>query len=120
MIVLPTVLDAQKKSKADQKAETEAKIKAIDYSNIVWPNPPAIARIKFSAWYTSDKAARDLQGDKQKKSAWMDRLAGTQSNDELFARPFELASAVRKCGGFKGEVVRRGSESGSYLHIRDQ
>ena len=27
MIVLPTVLDAQKKSKADQKAETEAKIK---------------------------------------------------------------------------------------------
>jgi len=80
----------QKKKKADEKAETEAKIKAIDYSNIVWPNPPAIARIKYSNWYSSDKAARNVQGNKQKKSAWMDRLAGTQSNEEVFSRPFEL------------------------------
>ncbi|HEY2119149.1 MAG TPA: hypothetical protein VGH37_08200, partial [Candidatus Acidoferrum sp.] len=72
-IVSPISLQAQKKSKADKKAETEAKIKAIDYSNIVWPNPPAIARIKFTNWYASDKTARNMQGDKEKKSAWMDR-----------------------------------------------
>ncbi len=90
-VVSPLGLQAdQKKKKADANAEKEAKIKAIDYSNIVWPNPPAIARIKFTAWYASDKAARNLQGEKQKKSAWMDRLAGTQSNDEVFKRPFEL------------------------------
>lgn len=89
-VMSPMTARAQKKSKADKKAETEAKIKAIDYSNIVWPNPPAVARIKYTAWYASDKAARNMQGDKQKKSAWMDRLAGTQSNDEVFARPFAL------------------------------
>lgn len=80
----------QKKKKGDDKAETEAKIKAIDYSYIVWPNPPAIARIKYVNWYSSDKAVRDVKGNKAKKSAWMDRLAGTQSNEEVFKRPFEL------------------------------
>jgi sugar lactone lactonase YvrE len=80
----------KKKKKADAKADVEAKVKAIDYSNIVWPNPPAIARIKFKTWYSSDKAARNMQGNKQKKSAWMDRLAGTQSDEEVFSRPFEL------------------------------
>jgi sugar lactone lactonase YvrE len=86
----PLALQADKKKKADAKADIDAKIKAIDYSNIVWPNPPAIARIKFTNWYASDKAVRNMKGEKQKKSAWMDRLAGTQSNDEVFARPFEL------------------------------
>jgi sugar lactone lactonase YvrE len=89
-MLLPMGLQADKKKKEDAKADIDAKIKAINYSNIVWPNPPAIARIKYSAWYASDKALRNTKGDKQKKSAWMDRLAGTQSNDEVFARPFEL------------------------------
>jgi sugar lactone lactonase YvrE len=86
----PMRLQADKKKKADAKADIDAKIKAIDYSYIVWPNPPAISRIKYTTWYSSDKAARNLQGEKQKKSAWMDRLAGTQSNEEIFSRPFEL------------------------------
>jgi sugar lactone lactonase YvrE len=91
LAALPLSLQAdQKKKKSDAKSETEAKIKAIDYSNIVWPNPPAIARIKYTNWYASDKAVRNMQGNKAKKSAWMDRLAGTQSNDEVFKRPFEL------------------------------
>jgi sugar lactone lactonase YvrE len=103
-MVSPISLQAQKKSKADKKAETEAKIKAIDYSNIVWPNPPAIARIKFTNWYASDKTARNMQGDKQKKSAWMDRLAGTQSNDEVFARPFELVQPYGCAVDSKGSL----------------
>lgn len=94
----------QKKKKSEDKAETEAKIKAIDYSNIVWPNPPAIARIKYSNWYSSDKAARNMQGEKQKKSAWMDRLAGTQSNDEVFSRPFELVQPYGIAVDSKGNL----------------
>jgi DNA-binding beta-propeller fold protein YncE len=94
----------QKKKKADTKAETEAKIKAIDYSNIVWPNPPAIARIKYTNWFSSDKAARNMQGNKQKKSAWMDRLAGTQSNDEVFSRPFELVQPYGIAVDSKGNL----------------
>ena len=103
-ILSPVALQAQKKSKADKQAEIDAKIKAIDYSNIVWPNPPAIARIKYTAWYTSDKAARDLQGNKQKKSAWMDRLAGTQSNEEVSARPFELVQPYGCAVDSKGNL----------------
>ncbi len=104
VIVSPGTMKAQKKSKVDQKAETEAKIKAIDYSNIVWPNPPAIARIKYTTWYSSDKDARDLQGNKQKKSVWMDRLAGTQSGDEIFSRPFELVQPYGSAVDSKGNL----------------
>src|SRR5271165_6356920 len=86
-MMLPVGMQADKKKKADAKADIDAKIKAIDYSYIVWPNPPAIARIKYVNWYSSDKEARNLKGEKQKKSAWMDRLAGTQSNEEIFSRP---------------------------------
>lgn len=104
VIVSPGAMKAQKKSKVDQKAETEAKIKAIDYSNIVWPNPPAIARIKYTTWYSSDKDTRDIQGNKQKKSVWMDRLAGTQSGDEVFSRPFELVQPYGSAVDSKGNL----------------
>jgi len=86
----PLALQADQKKKKESQAEIDAKIKAIDYSNIVWPNPPAIARIKFTAWYASDSTIRNLQGNAQKKSNWMDRLAGTQTSDEVFSRPFSL------------------------------
>jgi sugar lactone lactonase YvrE len=89
VLAAPGLLHADKKKK-DDKSDVDAKIKAIDYSNIVWPNPPAIARIKYTTWYASDKAVRNMQGNVQKKSGWMDRLAGTQSSDEVFKRPFSL------------------------------
>jgi len=101
----PLALQAdQKKKKADDKAETEAKVKAIDYSNIVWPNPPAVSRIKYTTWYASDKAIRNTSGNKQKKSAWMDRLAGTQSSDEAFSRPFELVQPYGIAVDSKGKL----------------
>ena len=104
-VVSPLVMRAdQKKNKADAKADAEAKVKAIDYSGIVWPNPPAVARIKFKSWYSSDKAVRNMQGNKQKKSAWMDRLAGTQSSDEVFKRPFELVQPYGSAVDSKGNL----------------
>lgn len=54
----------------------------IDYSNIVWPNPPAIARIKFQSWYAAEKMSQVQEGTNTKKAKWMDRLAGTQSQEE--------------------------------------
>jgi sugar lactone lactonase YvrE len=104
-VASPLVLHAdQKKKKADAKAEAEAKVKSIDYSNIVWPNPPAVPRIRFTSWYSSDKAVRNMQGNKQKKSAWMDRLAGTQSSDEVFKRPFELVQPYGTAVDSKGNL----------------
>ena len=90
VVLSPFGLRADKKKKADDKAATEAKIKAIDYSYICWPNPPAIARIKYVNWYASDKQVRNMAGNAQKQNKWMDRLAGTQSSDEVFKMPFQL------------------------------
>jgi len=104
VLAAPAGLRADKKKKKDLAAENEAKIKAIDYSYIVWPNPPAIARIKYVNWFSSDKAVRNLKGDVQKKSGWMDRLAGTQSSDEVFKRPFELLQPYGLAVDSKGSL----------------
>jgi sugar lactone lactonase YvrE len=85
--VFPLALHADKKKKKDAPAEP---VKPIDYSYIVWPNPPAITRIRYVNWYSADKEQRNLQGNVQKKNKWMDRLAGTQQNDEVFKMPFQL------------------------------
>src|SRR3974390_2400699 len=71
----PGLSKDQKKKKANSPAEG-SKPKVIDYSNIVWPNPPAIPRIRYQAWYASDWVQRSIKGDVSKKSGWMDRLAG--------------------------------------------
>src|ERR1039457_149126 len=56
--------------------------KVIDYSNIVWPNPPAIARVRFQAWFAAEKMSQVEEGTNTKKAKWMDRLAGTQPQAE--------------------------------------
>lgn len=104
LLALPLGLRADKKKKGDTEADTEAKVRAIDYSNIVWPNPPAIARIKYKMWFSSDKAVRNLKGNVQKKSGWMDRLAGTQQSDEVFKRPFELLQPYGTAVDSKGNL----------------
>jgi DNA-binding beta-propeller fold protein YncE len=53
----------------------------VDYSNIVWPNPPAIARIKYTTWYAAEKISQ-IETPQTKKNSWMDRLAGTQPESE--------------------------------------
>jgi sugar lactone lactonase YvrE len=104
LMLSPLGLRADKKKKGDDAAAVDAKIKAIDYSNIVWPNPPAIARIRYKMWYSSDKAVRNLKGNVQKKSGWMDRLAGTQGSDEVFKRPFELIQPYGSAVDSKGNL----------------
>jgi sugar lactone lactonase YvrE len=113
VMLSPFALQADKKKKKDDKAETEAKIKAINYSYIVWPNPPAIARIKYVNWYASDKAVRNLKGEAQKKNAWMDRLAGTQSSDEVFKMPFQLIQPYGLAVDSKGRLYIADSKVGA-------
>jgi len=92
VIFSPAALQAddKKKKKKNEAADNEAKTKAIDYSYITWPNPPAIARIKYTTWYSSDKQVRNYKGNVQKKNSWMDRLAGTQTEEDVFKMPFQL------------------------------
>ena len=63
-----------------------------DVAKIVWPNPPAIPRIAFQDLFTGEKINPDHFTKKGHKQTWMDRLAGTQSADEIKmdSLPFQL------------------------------
>src|SRR5271165_4490205 len=93
----------QKKKKANSSAEG-SKPKVIDYSNIVWPNPPAIPRIRYQAWYASDWVQRNIKGNVSKKSGWMDRLAGTQTEQEIYKLPFSLLEPYGSAVDSKGNL----------------
>lgn len=73
-IVSPLSMFGGKKKK---DADAPKPPRVIDYSNIVWPNPPAIARIRYTTWYAAEKISQ-VEKPKTKKDSWMDRLAGTQ------------------------------------------
>src|SRR5579859_7669066 len=78
--------EKKKKKDADQAKKTPV----IDYSNIVWPNPPAIARIRYQAFYAAQKISQ-VDTPSTKKQKWMDRLAGTQPAGESGKVLFQLA-----------------------------
>ncbi len=54
-----------------------------DLSKLVWPEPPNIPRVRYTNYFAGMKFDKDVdtQGKKPKQS-WMDRLAGSQSQDE--------------------------------------
>src|ERR1022692_3010259 len=73
-----------------KKTDAPKKVPVIDYSNIVWPNPPAIARIRYQAFYSAQKLSQ-VETPNTKKQKWMDRLAGTQAASESGKVLFQLA-----------------------------
>ncbi len=75
----------------------------IDYSNIVWPNPPAIARIKYQAFYAAEKLSQ-VDTPKTKKDSWMDRLAGTQPATDNTKFLFQLAEPYGMAVDSKGSL----------------
>jgi len=77
---------AQKKNKNAKGADQSQQQKriAFDISKIVWPNPPAIARIKFENLLTGQQIDWSaLQSTQKPKQTWMDRLAGAQPDAQI-------------------------------------
>ena len=95
--------------KKKKKATEPAKIPVIDYSNIVWPNPPAIARIRYQAFYSAEKISQVEAGTNTKKAKWMDRLAGTRPASESDKLLFQL-----------GEPYGMAVDSKNNLYVADQ
>jgi DNA-binding beta-propeller fold protein YncE len=94
-LFLPSPLLGGKKKDATPAPEKlgDQRIKGyFDISKIVWPNPPAIPRIAFQDLFTGEKIDPNLYVKKARKETWMDRLAGTQSTDEIKMDnlPFQL------------------------------
>ena len=102
----PLALFGDKKKKGDD-AEPK-KVPVIDYSNIVWPNPPAVARIRYQAFYAAQKLSQ-VETAPTKKAKWMDRLAGTQPASESGKVLFQL-----------GEPYGMAVDSKGNLYVADQ
>jgi DNA-binding beta-propeller fold protein YncE len=80
-----------------------------DIRKIVWPNPPAIARIRFLDMYTGQKIDWSMFDKKKEKTRqkWMDRLAGNKPPSEqidLSKLPYQLVRTYGVAVDSKGNI----------------
>jgi DNA-binding beta-propeller fold protein YncE len=68
-----------KKKKKEAPAPQANILDKIDYSKLVWPNPPAPTRVRYLNYFCCDKY---VPPSGKKKSSWMDRLAGAESEQQ--------------------------------------
>src|SRR3974390_1115240 len=74
---------APKKTKQTAPEPTATQRLAIDTRNLVWPQPPAIARIRYLDMSTGQKFDPTiLEKQKHPKKNWKNALAGGQSESE--------------------------------------
>ena len=75
--------NSSKKAKTTEQAQQPKRI-AFDISKIVWPNPPAIARIKFESLLSGQQIDwAGIESKQKPKQSWMDRLAGAQPDTQI-------------------------------------
>lgn len=72
----------KKKKKAEDAPPPPNMIDSLDYSKIVWPNPPAITRIRYLNYFCCDKY---VPKPAKQKSSWMDRMAGGETEQQKMA-----------------------------------
>jgi sugar lactone lactonase YvrE len=101
---------SSKKKQADATAPKAPP--KIDYSNIVWPNPPAIARIRYLAFYSA-QPLKDVDKPKTAKQGWMDRLAGTTPEQDNTKVLFQLATPYGLAVDSKGRVYAADTKVGA-------
>jgi DNA-binding beta-propeller fold protein YncE len=69
---------------ADKKKDTPAAQPEgppkLDTSALVWPQAPAIARLKYLDYFSAQKKEAEKQNTEIKKKSWMDRMAGVDAN----------------------------------------
>jgi DNA-binding beta-propeller fold protein YncE len=109
LFVLPSSLRADKKKAAagpPVKLGDQRTTAYFDIAKIVWPNPPAIARIRFVDLFTGEKIDPSLLQKKKKKSTWMDRMAGAQTTADLKIDnlPFQLMRTYGVAVDSKGKI----------------
>jgi DNA-binding beta-propeller fold protein YncE len=99
----PVHAGKKKKKVANTEAPKPAELPEVDTSNLVWPDPPDIARIRWLEQYRGEPkptrvAVEEKKKKKRSKEAWMMRLAGVQpmeapKSDQKFklVRPYGIA-----------------------------
>ena len=86
IVTLPSYAAKKKKKNVPQSGLTDfGQVMAkLDYSKIVWPNPPAITRVRYLNLFSGEQ--RELQKGQQ-KSSWMDRLSGVATGETSQNQP---------------------------------
>lgn len=108
----PVSLYAGKKKKAapapEEKSGPMVDLSKIDISKLVWPQPPSIPRVRYTAYYAGMKIDHTPAASKPKpKQSWMDRLAGSKPQDEketLKNFPFQLLGPYGMAVDSKGQL----------------
>jgi len=76
----PAFADKNKKAAPATDEQQPAALSNLDISNIVWPQPPAIPRLRYLDYFSSQKPEKVVPKVEQKKT-WMDRMAGVTPED---------------------------------------
>jgi len=79
--VSPAIADKKKK---DTNPPAPQGPPQIDISNAVWPQPPAIARLRYLDYFSAEK--KPVKQTQVKRKSWMDRMAGVDPNDAAAKR----------------------------------
>jgi DNA-binding beta-propeller fold protein YncE len=86
LAVMVSVMPSEAKKKPGSSAAEAAAPRRVsfDISKIVWPSPPAIARVRFQAVLTGQRIDwAGLTSTQKPKQSWMDRLAGEQPDRQV-------------------------------------
>jgi DNA-binding beta-propeller fold protein YncE len=72
----------KKKTAADAAAPAGPRKFGFDPKKLAWPSPPNIARIRWLDYFAGTKIDYSAPANAAPKATWMDRLAGTESQQE--------------------------------------
>jgi len=78
MCASPAFADKDKKKAADTPQEPPPLV--VDTSHLVWPQPPAIGRLKYLDYFSAQKP-EPVKEKEVKRKSWMDRMAGITPDD---------------------------------------
>jgi DNA-binding beta-propeller fold protein YncE len=111
-LAIPLSVHPEKKKKEVAPPKPNI-LERLDYSKIVWPNAPAITRVKYLNLFSGEKLPS--QTAEKKKGAWMDRLAGvaTGENPNAGKPRFQLLAPYGLAVDSKGRVYVTDSKVGA-------
>ncbi len=89
---------------------------SLDLSKFVWPNPPAITRIRYMGFWSGEKFVEKKA--QQKKASWMNRLSGiaTGSTPSDFKPRWQSVSAQWDRGRLQKPCLYRRQQGAGHLH----
>src|SRR5581483_11579559 len=107
LLALPLGVLADKK-KADATPHVPKRV-GVDISKLIWPQPPAITRLRYLDLYSGEKIdwAKLYSANKtRQKQTWKDRLAGSDptkgTDQERIKMPFQLLVPLGVTSDSKG------------------